>query len=335
MTTFNLVICFLGVLWLAAVNERRSTWVSSLSFILTFLGAIVFKFGGEEYFYFSFYFVQVILLSLATGFFTKGRQQRLLMAIVLAVLVCSTIIRESLLLDFSDSLEYMIIVAAAFAISPIFLYSAVSGQEENIEKVVALQQTWLRLAFFQWCSNQSVNIKHYGLFDKYIIVIGFIALATILLSLLFSKRIFWSLATQSVFSLFIMTYELKMDVSTNSVLFLWIVLLGLCVLVPKRVTQRKANLFHILKRLEFGALGGGVSFAFIYLAHLSAQENLNGTLLWSALAFTVGLFSWICFIPAMSEADDRVSHGALITSRLLLQVIGPIALLLWPLLGGH
>lgn len=335
MTTFNLIVCVLGVLWLAAVNDKKTRWISRLSMLLVLFGAAIYRFGGEEYFYFSFYFIQVILLSVATGFFTKGRQQRLLMAMVLAILVCATIIRESLSLDFADSLEYMIMVAAAFSICPIFLYSAVSGQEESLEKLVALQQTWLRLGFFQWCINQSINIKHYDLFNKYIVIIGAVAFGAILLSLLFGRRVFWSLAVQGVLSLFIVTYELKMDPAINNVLFLWIVLLALSVMIPKRVFQKKENLFYILKRLEFGALGGGVSFAFVYLAHLSSQENVYGTLIWTAAAFIIGLFSWICFIPAPPDEDENLPHRALVFSRLILQAIGPVALLIWPLLGGN
>ncbi len=316
-----IIITAISLLILVGACWRVQRWVSTVALSLAVGGAFMFIFRAE-YFEFSFYLFQMLLVLLGTAFFVRGRNQKLLLGLSTVGLVAAGLIKDSLHLDHLATVEYAIYLYAAYALLPLLFYSPVQKKEENLEKIMCFQQTWLRISFLYWSTLQGINISHYDLYRRFVFEFGWLALVVILFGVLLRRRLFWTLAQQSVLSLLVLSVALDKSKIDSNFIYAWVMLLALSVLLPKTPGELAPNGTKFLKRIEFGAFGGGVFWSLILVVHFGSTSSMEGSMLWTFIVFLVGLFSWMRQVPSPeAEQQARVSHLFLLGARVLVQIL--------------
>jgi hypothetical protein len=251
-----------------------------------------------------------------------------------SAVVAAGLIEKSLGLNHVDEVRYLINLSAAYALLPLLFYSPVVAREESLEKIICVQQTWLRLLFLQWSLGEGVNISHYDLYQDYVLRFGWIALVVIAIAVIWRRRFMWTLVQQSVISLLVLSVSLDRLHTDPRLVGAWILLLGLSTLLPKSTDETVVNRTKFLKRLECGAFGGGVFWSFILIAHLSSAASVEGSMLWTFVVFLLGFFSWLRDVPSpaagrRSATSDVFLLGARAVVQLALAVI-----FIFPFRGG-
>ena len=149
---------------------------------------------------------------------------------------------------------------------------------------------------------------------------GAIAVFVIFLAVLWRKRFFWTLVQQSVISLMVLGVSLDQAGTNDQLVFAWILLLALSATLPKMSVS--SNMTRYLKRLEFGAFGGGVFWSLILVAHLGSKSSVEGSILWTCIVFVTSFFSWLRDFPASGqESMSSTLDVILIGTRGLVQAI--------------
>jgi hypothetical protein len=317
---FYSIATLVALLVLVVASWKSQKWVAMTATALLGGVAAVFELQGE-YFDFAFYLFQFLLLLLGTAFFVKGRRQKLLVGFGSTVVVTAGLIRNSLQLDHLAGIEFEIYLFAAYALLPLLFYSPVKDKEENLEKTICLQQTWLRVLFFHWALVQGVNISHYDLYPRFVLEFGGIALAVILLAVLWRRRFFWTLVQQTVLSLLVLSVGLDRPNANTEIVYSWILLLALATLLPKNTGEASGNKTRFLKRLEFGAFGGGVFWSLVFVVHSGAVSSVEGSMLWIFIIFLAGFFSWLRDIPAPMESKSATADLFMLGARAFVQVL--------------
>ena len=317
---FYSIATMVTLLVLVAASWKLQKWVAMTATALLAGVWVVFELRGE-YFDFSLYLFQVLLLLLGTAFFVKGRPQKILVGAACTILVTLGLIRTSLQLEHLANSEFTIYLFAAYALLPLLFYSPVKDKEEHLEKMICLQQSWLRALFLYWALDQGVNISHYDLYARFVIEFGCIALVVILLAVIWRGRFFWTLAQQAIISLLVLSVGLDKPTANTELIFSWILLLALAPLLPKNVGGGTGNMTRFLKRLEFGAFGGGVFWSLVLVAHVGTASSVEGAMLWMFIIFLAGFFSWLREIPAPMDSKSGTMDLVMLGARAAVQIL--------------
>jgi hypothetical protein len=107
-----------------------------------------------------------------------------------------------------------------------------------------------------------------------------------------------------VVSLLVLAVALDRSGTNSNLVFAWIFLLALSVLLPKAVSDKSTNTTKFVKRLEYGALGGGIFWSLVFVVHFGSTTSIEGSMLWTAIIFLVGLLSWMREVPNPSASDN-------------------------------
>src|SRR5262245_15592577 len=98
IVNFYSIATVVALLILFVASWKAQKWVGMTATALLVGVGAVFQLQGE-YFDFSFYLFQILLLLLGTAFFVQGRSQKLLIGLATTVVVTAGLIRNSLQLD--------------------------------------------------------------------------------------------------------------------------------------------------------------------------------------------------------------------------------------------
>jgi len=321
VTDFYVASVFITFVTLVITSFNTQKWVVMVELSLVLGAAMMLSLNGD-YINYSFYLFQMLLVLLGTSFFIRGRTQKLLVAVATAVLVSAGLIKDALHFDHLRGIEYTILLYAAYALMPLLFFSPVSGKKEELEKTICFQQTWVRILFFRWSLTQGVNISHYDLYNQYVVVFAAMALGVIFLAVIWRKKLFWTLAQQSILSLLVLSVCLGQIHVNSKVIFGWILLLALSSLLPKVTAEIMGNRTLFVKRLEYGAFGGGVFWSLLLIAHMGSSASVEGSMLWTFIIFLTGFFSWIREVPSPTGLSTSNSSNLLLLGvRAVVQII--------------
>lgn len=320
IANFYSVVTLAALFILVFASWKPQKWVGMAATAIVVGAALVFELGAE-YFDFALYLFQVLLILLGTAFFVRGRRQKLLVGLCVTGLVAAGLIKDSLQLDHLSNLNFTIYLFGAYALLPLLFFLPVKDKEENLEKTICLQQAWLRVLFFHWSLQQSVNISHYDLYSQFVFQFGGIALGVILLAVLLRRRFFWTLVQQTIVSLLVLSVGLDKALGNTEIIYVWILLLAMATLLPKNTAEAFGNKTRFLKRLEFGAFGGGVFWSLVFVVHAGAASSVEGSILWIFIIFLTGFFSWLRDIPAPLDSKSAATDIYMLGARTVVQML--------------
>ncbi|MGE3973081.1 MAG: hypothetical protein AB7F59_00995 [Bdellovibrionales bacterium] len=328
--TIQAMVLGIGSIWLLALARGLHFWVSLLMVAAIGAGVGIFWYADSAYLDFAFYLVQALMVIIATSFYTRGRVQKMIIAIVMAVLVTVSLLQPALGLNTLVQIEHRIYLSLAFSFLPMLLFAIVPQHNDSLEKVIVFQQTWLRVSFIFWTVAQSLNIYHYELFERFAYEFSFFSMAAILLSIFLKKYISWALVHQAIFTQCILVMALNTQGHKPEVLLLWVYLAAMTTLFPHIVPEKFKNLSGLIRRWEVGALGGGYFWSMLMAVYLASSQSTVGALLWTSVVFMVGIMAWIVYLPSAPESSSGVqiktfALGSRASVQLLMSILFALA----------
>jgi hypothetical protein len=324
------IVLGVGFAWLLSLSRGLQPWVMRLTLAVVACGVGVYFLADESYLNFSFFMVQAIAMVLATSFYTNGRAQKILMGSVIFILVAAHLMGPALALDSLNKIEYRLYLSVAYSLLPVLIFSARPGQFDNLKRVLIFQQTWLRVSFIYWSSSQAVNIHHYEIFERFSQELAYVSLGVMFFALLLKRQIAWPLFHQSVLSLFVFVISLYSQGHHQGLLLAWVFLMAISELFPRSAPERFKNLARILSRLEVGALGGGYFWTMIIGVAVTAESMSLAALLWTPLAFLLGVMAWVVRLPDSPETEAPTGGGLALFSRIVVQGLIALIFVFWP-----
>jgi hypothetical protein len=204
---------------------------------------------------------------------------------------------------------------------PVFLGRLNDDDAERVERLITLQQLWIRICFLNWCRENAVNLQHYDFLADSILPLTVVAALILAVGVGLRPRS-WFFSAKAFVSLGLFVGALGIDKSGFPMLLLWVLLLGFLNLLPNIEDRRIQTL---VRRLGLGAFGGIASFGLLFIFEQVPLAPL-WKLVWCFMIFVLGFFVYI--LPGRHERDAEAGPFVQ-TIGLALQVVFLLAVLNW------
>ncbi|HEX4926263.1 MAG TPA: hypothetical protein VFV50_19370 [Bdellovibrionales bacterium] len=327
MMPYESVILVLMLAMLSTLNAfyKNSRWLSfvCLSFaVVGITGLVEVNAAYDLYFVFG---PSSLILFVAAALFARPFQRLALATLASALFLGMVYVRQAPDDIYINSM-YLLGLYGGSMLFPALL-GAVAGQDEDrVERLISIQQLWVRLMFLAWCRENMVNINHYEFIAEATVPLTAGAAVILLLGIAVRPRA-WFFASKSFLSLALMLGGLSVDQPGLRLLLVWTLVLGIVDLLPQ---MRDQKLQGLVRRFALGAFGGGAFFGLLFITE---HARVDGTwkLGWMAMVFGLGFLASV--LPGQPKSDENGGR-ALPAIGLGLQAIFFALVFFWPDLKG-
>lgn len=298
MTPYESVILVLLLAGLSTLNAfyRNSRWLSfvCLSFaVVGITGLVEVNAAYDLYFVFG---PSSLLLFVAAALFARPVQRTAFAALASALFLGMVYVRQAPA-DFYTNSSYLLGLYGVAMLFPALLGTVAGHDEDRVERLISIQQLWVRLMFLGWCRENLVNIQHYEFITEATLPLTVGAAGILVLGIAARPRA-WFFASKSFLSLALMVGGLSVDRTGLYLLLIWTLLLGVVDLLPQ---MRDQKLQGLVRRFALGAFGGGAFFGLLFITEHARLED-PWKLGWMVMVFGLGVLAYV--LPGQPRSDD-------------------------------
>jgi hypothetical protein len=320
----------LAVVILALASSVNGAFKNHRWFSFTCLSLAAFGITGlaiREPSYDAFFvFSPQILAFFSVAVFYCHSKQRTVLALIVCSLLASVIFAETWPEQYLDKIISQLFLFVCFMFVPAFIFRLSDAGAERAEKLISLQQFWLRISFLMWCRQNLVNLQHYDIFTTFF-QLGSAILAVFFVLRIALNRSTWALSNKSLLSAIMLLGALSLGRQDLKVLLILATFVGLVDFLPG---SRDYEPSRFLRRMNLGGFGGA-SFWGMFLFVLSSPMAPEFRLGWLLLILLSGFAALSLPMQNLESSDSVPAQQAVFLTffGLLLQAAFFGLLLFW------